>query len=531
MKCLLVLISVLFVFTTVFASQPDYLERASDMLNYTGAEDEDEKMWMHYLSLNASYKVETIDSFFSSAAQEFKVPVQLLKVIGYLENNWVQIGPSIDRGWGIMHLVENDYCDTLGEAAKLIQSDKQALKDDPEQNIRGAAALIAHYARQLKIVPQRMEDWFPAISRFSGLATQELRDQQAYRYYSILKNGVRELNIYDQEVKISAEKGLQIESLRPVPAADRASVDYPGAKASITKYNFTSGRSHDIDTWVVHYIGVGTYAGAISWFNNSKAKASAHFCIRQTDGEITQVVRTGDTAWHCGAKLGPGKKNNQRSIGIEHEATVSHPEWWKSEAMLKESAKLTSYFCKQYDIPKKHSFPGIIGHLEMPDCSTDCPGACPWDQLMEYITGEPGGSGGNGDDDASSFIIAYVDCPGDTANIRKGPGMSYSVVTTLGDGSIIHIFKQQGNWFNIQIPEGSAGWIYKDLAIHAINCAAAKAKDEIELRTGPSSEDSVISIVSTGTSLVVLGENGDWSRVRLADGTVGYVETTLIEIQ
>jgi len=69
-----------------------------------------------------------------------------LKVIGKIENNWTQVVPSIDRGWGIMHLVENDYCNTLLEASDLIGISKQILKDDQFQNIRGAAALLAKYA-------------------------------------------------------------------------------------------------------------------------------------------------------------------------------------------------------------------------------------------------------------------------------------------------------------------------------------------------------------------------------------------------
>ncbi len=529
MKFLLVLFSIIFIFTNVFASQPDYLERVSDVLNYAEVSEEDQKLWVKYLTKFETYDIETIDSFFKNAAKEFNVPVQLLKVIGYLENNWTQIGPSIDYGWGIMHLVENHYCNTLGEASKLINVDKQVLKDDPQQNIRGAAALIALYAKQMKLDPQKLEDWFPAVSKFSGLVTKNLRDQQAYRYYSILKKGVKELNLFDQKVIVSPEKELQIEKFRPVYVHDRTSVDYPKAISNITKYNYTSGRTHDIDTWVVHYIGVGTYAGAISWFHNSQARASAHFCIRHTDGEITQVVRTGDTSWNCGAK--EGKFNNQRSIGIEHEVTVTHPEWWKSEIQLKESAKMTAFFCDKYDIPKTHSFPGILGHVEMPGCSTSCPGNCPWDKLLGYINDGTGDDDGDDNGDASTYIKAYVNCPGDTANVRKGPGMDYSVLAELDDGNIIHMIKQEGNWHNILMSDEAKGWIYKTLLIKAVYCKTAIASAELNIKNGPSTGNDVITTIPTGTSMIVLGDNVGWYRVRLTDGTVGYAESSLLEIQ
>lgn len=127
--------------------------------------------------------VSTIQKYFNQASRESGVPVSLLMVIGQIENNWTQTGPTIDRGWGVMHLVQNNYCNTLGEAAELIGVSDQVLKDDARQNIRGAAALIAEYAGEEKASFNKLDDWFPAIARFSGLINPELREAQAKKLF------------------------------------------------------------------------------------------------------------------------------------------------------------------------------------------------------------------------------------------------------------------------------------------------------------------------------------------------------------
>src|SRR3546814_1715674 len=63
----------------------------------------------------------------------------------------------------------------------------------------------------------------------------------------------------------------------------------------------------------------GSYAGSISWFQNSSSQVSAHYLIRSSDGQVTQMVREYNKAWHV-------RSHNPRSIGIEHEGYISNPD-------------------------------------------------------------------------------------------------------------------------------------------------------------------------------------------------------------
>jgi PKD repeat protein len=188
-------------------------------------------------------------------------------------------------------------------------------------------------------------------------------------------------------------------------------VDYPGTTASfIPSCNFETGRTSSIDTWVNHWIGVGTYAGAISWFHTCKCTcscvtnttcssscptpnrgcdnatplgaSSAHFVIRASDGAITQTVKVNNTAFHAGAT---GQTNNSRSIGVEHEATLANPGLWNSVPMLTSSVNMACYFSGLYNIPRVRALPGIREHKEMPGTNTQCAGTIPWSTWMSML--------------------------------------------------------------------------------------------------------------------------------------------------
>jgi hypothetical protein len=346
---------------------------------------EDYEIWRQYLT-RSHPTVPTIHRYFVDAAEEFDVPVELLEAIGQVESNWAQIGPSIDRGWGIMHLVQNNYCNSLEEAAELIGVSPQTLKDDARANIRGAAALIAEYAGPNRESFDDLTDWFSAAKQFSCLVDDELRTMQAQRYYETIRTGSETVTLWGEPVTLVAHPDVEVEDAVLRSSSAIQSTDYPPALTNLTSCNYASGRAHDIDTWVNHWIGYGTYAGAISWFHNCSAIASAHFVV-SNDGEITQVVRVADTAWHTGAVGYPD--NNPRSIGVEHEATLANPEMWNSLPMLQASATMARYFSDQHSIPRTRSLPGIRGHNEMPGTSTACPGPLPWDTWMTLFNCDP----------------------------------------------------------------------------------------------------------------------------------------------
>ena len=109
---------------------------------------------------------------------------------------------------------------------------------------------------------------------------------------------------------------------------------------------------------VVVHVTEGTSSGAISWFRNPRARASANYVVGR-DGAITQMVRDRDVAWHAGNGW-----VNRHSLGVEHEGYVGLV-GTVTDAEYRASARLVAALLRRSHLPadRRH----VIGHNEVPD--------------------------------------------------------------------------------------------------------------------------------------------------------------------
>jgi hypothetical protein len=107
--------------------------------------------------------------------------------------------------------------------------------------------------------------------------------------------------------------------------------------------------------YIVIHDTESSYASTLAHFQNPRAYTSSHYVIRSSDGEVTQMVRTKDVAWHAGNSL-----INGESIGIEHEGVAADGASWYTDAMYRNSAALVRHLAARYHIPLDREH--IIGH-------------------------------------------------------------------------------------------------------------------------------------------------------------------------
>jgi hypothetical protein len=117
--------------------------------------------------------------------------------------------------------------------------------------------------------------------------------------------------------------------------------DYGPALWNPTTCNYSSRGGTAISAVAIHDVE-GSYAGCISWFKNCAASASAHYVIRSSDGQITQMVYESDKAWHIGSE-------NPYTLGIEHEGYNNNPSWYTNN-MYVSSAALVKDMCTDNNI-------------------------------------------------------------------------------------------------------------------------------------------------------------------------------------
>lgn len=52
---------------------------------------------------------------------------------------------------------------------------------------------------------------------------------------------------------------------------------------------------------------------------------------------------------------------------------------------------------------------------------------------------------------------------GARVNIRSGPGTTYSVITVVSAGQRLKGLGKQGDWYQVELPDGRIGWIFSSL--------------------------------------------------------------------
>ncbi len=314
---------------------------------------------------NLSSNAQQLDRMFARAADEFGVPADLLRAIAFVESRWTSHTPVIEEGamppsYGVMGLRDDDYFGhSLVDAAAMIGRTPDELKNDPELNIRGTAALLAIIGRGASSI----EEWEPAVAKLSGIPQEELARVYTYDVFNSIRSGrtsddysVRAHDV-DLETIYGAQR-LQILSAPRITLHDghleSESSDYgPALWNPAASCNYTAGRTMAI-THVTIHTAEGSYAGTISWFQNCSAQVSAHYVVRSSDGQITQMVYEKDKAWHVGSE-------NGYTIGIEHEGYMSQPATWFTDAMYNASSLLTRDICNSYGLDKTRVYDGSLG--------------------------------------------------------------------------------------------------------------------------------------------------------------------------
>ncbi|MDB4962875.1 MAG: amidase [Myxococcales bacterium] len=300
---------------------------------------------------------------FTRVGDETGIPPELLATLSYVETR-LRVVDSEEHGQSTIGLLGLSAED-LARGARLAGVTDMAARTDAEASLRAGAALIREQAPAARTLEEFLAVLEPSLRR---------------ELVTTLARGVSGQDVLGESVVIAARPSLDRNAGFGTTTQALGAADYAPAKwVSASTSNFAVGNRGltDISHIVVHTTQ-GAYNGTISWFKDPAAKVSAHYVIKSSNGEITQMVKEKDVAWH-------DKCFNANTVGIEHEGFVENPTVWYTEAMYAESAKLSAYLADKYNVPKTHEF--ILGHGDAPDCSTHTdPGpGWNWDTYLDLV--------------------------------------------------------------------------------------------------------------------------------------------------
>jgi SH3-like domain-containing protein len=128
---------------------------------------------------------------------------------------------------------------------------------------------------------------------------------------------------------------------------------------------------------------------------------------------------------------------------------------------------------------------------------------------------------------SSAFAADYLSITTDNANVRTGPGTNYPSSMELFQGYPLKVEKKKGEWYKITDFEKDSGWVHKSIVKKA-DTVIVNAKKSINMRSGPSTKNSVVADVERGVVLTRISREGKWTKVRHSSGTTGWVYSPLL---
>ncbi|MFH8624732.1 N-acetylmuramoyl-L-alanine amidase [Streptomyces vietnamensis] len=357
------------------------------------------------------------------AAAEFGVPKEVLLGVSY-ESSWWEANdgrPSTKGGYGPMHLTDTTsggaYAHRPGEgpvdatgtddpsehtlqaAATMIGVAPQTLKRDELQNLRGGAALLASYQRQItREMPLDPGSWYGAVAHYSQASDTTTAGRFADGVFEAIRSGRQRVRKDGQRVSLPKTPSVrptrsQLASLGLRTSAAAAVPECPGelncrfVPAAASNYQVSARNSNgmDVDFIVIHDLE-GSYDGGISWFQDPVSGVSPHYVMKADGSEATQMVATKDIAFHAGNYW-----TNLHGIGIELEGYAAQGPTWFTPAQYKATAALVAYLARRFDVPldRKH----IIGHdnvlpprpARVPDAHWDPGPYWDWEKFMALL--------------------------------------------------------------------------------------------------------------------------------------------------
>ncbi len=151
-------------------------------------------------------------------------------------------------------------------------------------------------------------------------------------------------------------------------------------------YSKKTRLSKEIKFVIIHYTGMQSEIASLNRLKNRKSKVSCHYLINRK-GEITQLVKDKNVAWHAGKSKWKKFVNlNYNSLGVELQNKGSKYGYENfSKKQINSLINLCKILKKKYSISKEN----FLGHSDIAPLRKSDPGErFPWKKLSIHNLGK-----------------------------------------------------------------------------------------------------------------------------------------------
>ena len=137
-------------------------------------------------------------------------------------------------------------------------------------------------------------------------------------------------------------------------------------------------------------------------------------------------------------------------------------------------------------------------------------------------------------------------------NLRRGAGTNYGVIKVIGTGTTVTVTDASNSqWYKVKLSGGTEGYLFSEylkVTSGDINSAKpsatptptpapsngtvqAKTTSDLNVRKGPGTSYGIIKVIDMNVTVTVTeATNSSWYKVKLSDGTEGYLAAQYLKI-
>lgn len=125
-------------------------------------------------------------------------------------------------------------------------------------------------------------------------------------------------------------------------------------------------------------------------------------------------------------------------------------------------------------------------------------------------------------------------------NLRAEPGTYAEILYSLYRGTEVTVNDSSDGWYNVTYGD-LTGWVKSDYLEVSDSSTVANAVESsvtgtiagnrVNVRSGPSTTDAVLTSLNWGTSVTIVSRSDGWYNVQLSNGTIGWIYSDYVSTE
>jgi len=116
----------------------------------------------------------------------------------------------------------------------------------------------------------------------------------------------------------------------------------------------------------------------------------------------------------------------------------------------------------------------------------------------------------------------------DGVNIRSDSTTSADIICTADKGVRLAVLSKLYEWYKIRLPRNAPAFINKDFVIVEQGNTGRILKDNVNIRLGPDTSSPILGRFGQDASVNILEEIGEWYRIEPPENSFGWIHGTFV---